>query len=140
MSAPTTPAQMFDLLHAWFGIGTSDEEAGASQPWYRERIVEIAKLKRLMKSRRATLTEVYRAAQYARRNNRPVHATWQVFALIPEAMREHFRVASEAKRAVEKQRLADVVAEALEAGEPGWADRLMRATDTEKAIAEWRNR
>lgn len=136
---PKTPAAMWDELHRMFGLGSYDDIA-ASEPWYRERIIEIAKLKRLLSSRRATLREVWIAAQYARRENRPVHSTWHVFALIPEAMRDHFRAATDAKRGDAAEELNTAINEALEAGDNSWAQRLMRAQDPESVLAAWKAR
>lgn len=135
---PTTPAALFDQLHEWFGIGEYDEMV-TDKPWHRARMVEIGKLKRLLKSRRASLAEVYVAACYARRLGKPVHATWQVFSLIPEAMRDRFRMASEAKRAEAWGDLADAINHALNVGETEWAERMLRAEDPAKVLAEWRS-
>lgn len=134
-----TPATVFDQLHAWFGIGSYDE-ATSKIPWHRARIVEIAKLKALLKSRRASLAEVLIAAEYARAQHRVIHETWQVFALIPEAMRERFRDAATARREERRAELADAIAEATELGETEWAHRLVRAQDSDEVLAAWRNR
>ena len=136
---PQTPAALFDQLHKWFGVGDYDDLIH-DQPWHRARIIEIGKLKRMLKSRRASLAEVYIAAAYARRTNKPVHSTWQVFALIPEAMRDRSEAMRKAKSAAAWVDLTEAVYEALDAGEHEWADRLMRAEDHAKAIAEWRSR
>jgi hypothetical protein len=133
---PKTPGAMLDQLHEWFGIGDYDDIA-SSRPFHRERMVEIAKLKALLKSRRASLTEVWIAAQYARDNGKTPRATWQVFALIPEAMRERFRKAAAGR---DDAGWAEAIEEALDAGEQDWAERLMRAGDKAKAVEEWRNR
>lgn len=127
-TAPKTPSAMFDLLHFWFGIGSYDE-AITDRPWHRERMVEIAKLKRMLKSRRATLTEVYIAAKYARDNQRNIHSTWQVFALIPEAMRERFRAATNTRREEARTELADAIDKALASGDVDLAEQLMRSGD-----------
>lgn len=137
--APSTPAAMYDLLHVWFGIGTYDDIA-SSRPFHRERMVEIAKLKALLKSRRASLAEVYYAACYAREHKKPIHATWQVFALIPEATRARWQEATHTRRAERWRDLDTAIQEALEAGEDAWAERLLRADDHQKAIEEWRSR
>lgn len=136
---PKTPAAMWDRLHEWFGIGTYDEALSA-RPWHRERMVEISKLKALLKSRRASLAEVNIAAEYARRHHQPIQHTWQVFALIPEAMRERFRHATQARREAAGDELGAAITEALEAGEYEWAERLMRAQDPDAVVAAWRTR
>lgn len=138
-TAPKTPSAMWDLLHVWFGIGSYDDIA-STRPWHRERMVEVAKLKSLLKSRRASLAEVYIAARYARQHHKPIHATWQVFALIPEAMRDRYQAAAAARRETAHDDLGRAITEALEAGEPDWAERLMRAENPETVLAAWRAR
>lgn len=136
---PKSPAAMYDLLHEWFGVGTYDDVT-SSRPFHRERMVEIAKLKGLLKSRRASLAEVYYAACYAREHQKSIHSTWQVFALIPEAMRDRFHQATRRRREDAQVDLNAAIQEAYDAGEPGWAERLYRATDPTQAITEWRAR
>lgn len=136
---PKSPAAMVDKLHEWFGIGTYDDIA-SERPFHRERMVEIAKLKSLLKSRRASMTEVWIAALYAREHGKPVHQTWQVFALIPEAMRDRFRLATADRREESDADWVAAIQEALDAGEQEWAERLQRATDKTQAVDEWRNR
>lgn len=136
---PKSPAAMVDKLHEWFGIGSYDDIA-SERPFHRERMVEIAKLKGLLKSRRASMTEVWIAALYAREHGKPVHQTWEVFALIPEAMRERWRDATNTRRAESDADWVTAIQDALDAGEQEWAERLQRATDKAQAVEEWRNR
>lgn len=136
---PSTPAKMIDKLHELFGIGESDDIAG-NVPWHRDRMIQIAKLKSMLKSRRATLTEVNIAADYAAAHGRPVHEVWQVFALIPEAMRDRFQNVRRNAEGVKHAEIEAAVEEAIEQGEHEWAERLMRAHNPGEVLAEWRAR
>lgn len=146
---PETPGDLYDLLQELFGIGDYDEVATPhdadlprAQVWYRARSIEIAKIRSMLRKRRCTLGEVAVAAYYAADEGIPVNASWQVFGLVSDAKR--------AARARDRQLRQDGVLadrnlaaiEAMEAGEQGWADRLINASDQEVAsvIDQWRNR
>ncbi len=132
-----TEAELYDYLQRTFGIGDWDE-ATSEVPWWKFRATEVAKLKAMLKRRGATVQQVVAAAEYARAQGTPVHATYQLFALIPEAMRDHRRRI----QAAGGSQLDDAIAEAVAAGEMGWADRLTRATgpDAVTVLEQWRNR
>jgi len=141
MTAPTTPAELHDLLHEMFGIGNYDDLA-STDPWFRARITEISKLRGMLKRRHCTVEEVAIAAEYARETGKPIHAAWQVFILVPDALM--------AQREERRQRTLDALrhdveaaaSEAYELGEHEWADRLMRASENTAAtvVDQWRNR
>lgn len=142
MSDPTTPAELYDYLQRAFGIGDWDEATADGLPWWKFRGQQIAKLKAMLRKRRATVEQVVIAARYAREHRTPVREHYQLFALIPEAMREQRRQAKEAAQRVWHDDLERAIDEAIEAGETGWADRLMRASgaDAVTALNEWRHR
>lgn len=134
---PETPAELYDLLREYFGIGDWDDSK-PKMPYFRARMTEISKLKAMLKRRRCTVAEVAIAAEYARREYKPIHAAWQVFVLVPEAL--------SAQRALDRQSqpdlLAEAISEAVEAGEMAWADRLMRVGphDAADVLNAWKER
>jgi DNA-binding FadR family transcriptional regulator len=130
---------MVDKLHELFGIGEADDIA-ASLPWHRDRMIQIAKLKAMLKSRRASLTEVNIAADYAYTHGKPIHEVWQVFALIPEAMKARFQNARRQTEGVKYAEIEAAIEEAIDQGESEWAERLMRAHNPGEVLAEWRAR
>lgn len=136
---PTTPAQMVDKLHEMFGIGQADDIA-SDVPWHRDRMIQIAKLKAMLKSRRASLVEVNIAADYAQAQGKNVHEIWQVFSLIPEAMKARFEKNYNRETGVKHEEIQAAITEALELGEDEWADRLMRASNQAEVFREWRSR
>lgn len=136
---PPTPAKMVDKLHELFGIGVSDDIAG-DLPWHRDRMIQIAKLKAMLKSRRASLAEVNIAADYAHEHGKPVHEVWQVFALIPEAMKARFQNARRDTEGVKHEQIQAAIDEAIDQGETEWAERLMRAHNLGEVLAAWRAR
>lgn len=136
---PSTPAKMVDKLHDLFGIGDSDDIAG-DLPWHRDRMIQIAKLKAMLKSRRASLAEVNIAADYAHAHGKPIHQVWQVFALIPEAMRARFQDVRRDAEGVKHEEIQAAIDEALASGETEWAERLMRAHNPGEVLAAWRAR
>lgn len=122
MSAPKTPGELYDLLHERFGIGTFDETT-SKQPFYKARMTEVSKITAMLRKRRVTIGEVAQAADYAHRTRKPITASWQVFDLIPEALR-----AAKAKAPDQiRERLAEAAAEAMRLGRDDWASRLYRA-------------
>jgi len=141
MSTPTTPAELHDLLHEMFGIGNYDDLA-STDPWFRARMTEISKLRAMLKRRHCTVEEVAVAAHYARDAGKPIHAAWQVFLLVPDALKA--QRAARAQRTLDDLHAAihDAAAEAYALGEHEWADRLMRAANSTAAsvLDEWRNR
>ena len=132
-----TEAELYDYLQATFGIGDWDEHI-SDVPWWKFRGTEIAKLKSMMKRRGATVQQLVTAAQYAVRIRKPIRATYQLFELIPDAMREK----RQRERRLDTTDFDAAVAEAVEAGEHEWADRLVRSSgsETQRVIDQWRNR
>lgn len=134
-----TPAQLYDELQSMFGIGDYDDSS--DNPWHRARAVEIAKIARMLKKRHCTAEEVLVAAKYARRTGKPIHAAWQVFVLVPEALKaarlERARDHAEALDAA----IRDAIDDAVALGENEWAARLIRTPRTHVVgvLDEWRN-
>lgn len=131
-----TPAALYDRLHEWFGIGSWDE-ATSKEPFYRARMNEIGKLKRMLTSRKVKPEAVLEAAEYARRHDVPISEFWQLFDLIAKARRE-------ARTGVHDVRaqLNAAAAEAQVAGETTWAHRLYNSDVHAGAqvLAEWEGR
>lgn len=134
---PKTPGELYDLLQEQFGIGDYDERT-SDVPWYKARLTEIAKLKGMLKRRNATPRQMTIAAWYARERHLPIAASWQLFDLIPEAMKAHRTATSVPAHDV----IGSAIDEALKAGETAWAERLARVTGEDAAVVlqEWRNR
>ena len=135
MSEVTTHAQLYDLLQTYFGIGGHDEvlsERHTGEPWYKARMTEVGKLKRLLKSRHVDVATMALAAEYAHARRLPITAAWQLVDLIPDARRE----ARQASERPLSERLESAVSEAIAAGEQEWAMRLAAASSAE-ALEAW---
>jgi len=137
-----TPGQLYDELHALFGIGDYDDLVDGATPWHKVRMTEIAKLKGMLKRRHCTVEEVHIAAQYAYSEGKPITAAWQVFLLVPEALKAKRETARALAQGRAAQELLDAVAEAVEAGDMDWAERLMRTPPqyATGVLDEWRTR
>jgi len=137
---PETHAELYDLLHREFGIGSYDELI-ASPPWFQARMAEIGKLKTLCRSRRATTRQVAIAAWYAKDTRRAIYQAVNLFPLIPEAMRAFNTAKAQQAEAASEVALTEAIDEAIEAGQLEWAERLMRATpdNARSQIEEWRS-
>lgn len=131
---PEGPGVTFDQLHEWFGFGYYDDLV-TDVPWHKVRMGEIAKLKALLNSRRSTTKQVLIAGWFARSTGRPVAQMHDLFALIPEAMRAY----NARQRDLDVGDRESAIADAIEAGELGWAERLARSTDP-AVLNEWRSR
>ena len=141
MSTPQTPAELHDLLHEMFGIGNYDDLT-STDPWFRARMTEISKLRAMLKRRRCSIEEVTVAARYARETGKPIHAAWQVFILVPDALKAQREAVLINGREALRTQLQDAASEALDLGETEWADRLMRAPEATAGtvLDQWRNR
>jgi hypothetical protein len=131
---PKTEAALYDLLQQRFGIGSWDE-ATAKVPFYRARMTEISKLKAMMKRRRVRIEEIVLAADYASARQIPIRETWQIFELVPDALKDQ-RMNG---RADIEERLQKAAEEAMALGRQDWAVRLYN-TDRrsgEAVLAEW---
>lgn len=140
--SPESPAQLYDLLQELFGVGSYDAVANPEPPYYASRMTEIAKIKAMLKRRRVTVGDVAAAAYWAHEQGRPIAATWQVFAAIPEAKRARAEANRQEAKFVQEDRRTAVVREAFDANEHMWAARLINASDREidAVINQWRNR
>lgn len=136
-----TPAELHDELHRMFGIGDWDDSY-SSQPWYQTRMTEIAKLRAMLRSRRCTTQEVLEAARYAEEMGKSIHATWQVFVLVPEAKKYYREVGAQEIRMHLQQQLDDETVAAIAADENEWAERLARTplSHAQEVLDQWRNR
>lgn len=133
--------ELFDYLQERHGIGAWDEATSAI-PWWKFRGREIAKLKAMLKKRKALTIQVAVAADYATEHKRPIYAYYQLFALIPEAMTAQRRQGETARKVELARGINESIAEAIAAGEDQWAARLMRTQVSEApaVIKEWRER
>jgi hypothetical protein len=119
-------AKLYDTLQAYFGIGSYDEHC-EREPWYKARMNEVGKLKRLLKARHVTVETMAQAAEYAHARHIPITETWQLIDLIPDAR----RAAREAAQRPLSARLQEAAAAAVDAGEMEWAMRLSASTSQE---------
>ena len=132
------PGELYDLLQELFGIGDFDDGQGL---WYQSRGVEIGKLKRMLTSRHCTVEEVAEAARYAHGRHIPITQAWQVFQLVPEALRARRLSRAEEEHLALRDARSEAVRAALDLHDTTWADRLMRTPDQhlETVLQEWRN-
>lgn len=136
---PENHAQLYDLLQKLFGIGNYDDVV-AKQAWHNARMGEISRLKALCKRRRATEKQVAVAAWYAHENGHTIRHSYRLFPLIPEAMRSYNQAVAAELRTELTEQIAAAYADAVEAGQHEWAERLI-ATPPENArcvLAEWK--
>lgn len=136
---PENAAELYDQLQEMFGIGSYDEVAG-SEAWYRARMVEVMKLKGLMRRRRATPKHVAIAAWYAKQNRLPIRHSVRLFAVIPEAMRAYAAEVHASEKESMERELNQAIVTAMRTGQQDWADRLMRAESGRAArevLNEW---
>lgn len=138
---PKTAGQVYDLCHAWFGLGTYDDGAGRS--WQQARIAEIAKLKRLAANRQKSVRQMYIAARYCKERRIPVRSAYALFAHMQAALDEDKRRTVEAQMAS----VAEQIAEAIEwerenyPGDDRWVGQLLRAhkdEDRKDVLKRWK--
>lgn len=107
MTDPTSDGQLLDLLHAAFGVGDFDEAGDV--PWWKFRMIELAKLKAIRRRRNISLADFTLAIRYCQRHQVQVSASWQVCGYIADAKREARRIAvpelsAEVNRAIHAER------------------------------------
>jgi hypothetical protein len=88
---PKTDADLFDMLHSLFGIGDYDE--AGTDPWFKFRIREIAKLKAIRRKRSISLADFAMTARYCHQHDVAVKESWQLCGFIADAKREARRIA-----------------------------------------------
>lgn len=131
MAEVLTHAQLYDLLAEYFGLGDWDEMT-SKVPYYKARMTEIGKLKRMMNSRHVDVPTIVQAAEYCHANHVPVIGLWNIIDVIPEARRQ----ARDASRVTLSDRLQAAAQEAMAMGEPTWSYRLAGASSVE-ALEAW---
>lgn len=119
---PTNPGALYDLLQERFGIGSYDESID-KRPWFKVRMTEVAKVTALLRRRGVTIQEVVLAADYAKKHRKPITAAWQVFDLVPEAL----RAAKKRGPNEVREQLTAAAAEAMAMGRDDWSQRLYMA-------------
>lgn len=139
---PSSPAALFDLLQRAFGVGSFDELVNNEPPWFKVRMTEIAKIRSLLKARKATVRQVAIAAWYAQQRHVHVSQSYQLFRLIPEAMRTYNREVARNRSEADREAVIEAANQAIEAGETAWADRLIRVApkDAASVLEEWKVR
>lgn len=137
MTTPRNESQLWDQLQELFGLGGYDD-AFAKEPYYKFRMRGIGQLKRLMKSRSLTITDVWMTAVYCAGDRR-------ILVRTHSELLSHYREAYDAERSrVLQQKQEDAnerLALALDVEtDPAWRSRLMRATpdSRERVLTEWK--
>lgn len=139
---PKTVGQLYDLLHAWFGMGTYDWGDGKTT-WQKARIAEIAKIKRLAAERRKSVRQMHIAALYCREHRKQVRSAYMLFTHMDDALAWDRRCSEEEEMASVAEQIADAVEWELEnhPGEAKWVDQLLRAQkdeDRKDVLNRWR--
>lgn len=136
MTTPvTTAAELYDLLQRDWGLGNYDDVAVPVPEFWKARMSEVSKLKAMLKRRRCTPQEVALASAYAKSQRKTISAAWQVFELVPEAIRASLQEEKVSKRSL----LTAAAVEASNAGQVDWAQRLFAANiaAADELIAAW---
>jgi len=135
----TRDGELFDLLCRDFGVGDWDE-ATSDVPYWKWRVTEVAKVKRVRVARKVTIENLFLAAEYAKVTGRDVRdATW-LYPYILDAIKwDKERAAAGGE--LETQ-MATAVDEAMSAGDMEWVGRLTRANGPARAevLAAWQHR
>lgn len=134
---PSTPAEVFDMIHGLFGIGDYSEDD--PDPWHRFRMVEISKIKAIQKKRRWTCAEFASAARYCHRHGITITKTWDLLPFHGQAAIEDIQNARLRKEAA----LQEAVALERSVGwddSSEWANRLELSSGRgrEELLEEWR--
>jgi hypothetical protein len=125
--------ELYDDLQEMFGLGDPEPDL----EWWQLRGREVGKVARMLKARHCTPDEVRLAAAYAQRIGKHITAYWQVFELIPEALRDQRRrEAAERLHRIEHE-LDEAIEEAIDTQQGEWAERLARARN-QLVLTEWR--
>lgn len=139
--APKTAGQLYDLLHAWFGLGTYDYDGTTT--WQQARIAEIAKLKRLAAQRRKSVRQMHITAKYCRAHRIPVRSAYGLFAHMKDALEEDKQRTVRAEMVSVAEQIADAIEWERDnhPGEEKWIDQLIRAhkdEDRKDVLNRWR--
>lgn len=123
LSEPVTDADLFDLLHRYFGIGDYEWMLD-EDPWHKVRMREVAKIKAIRRKRNLRVEDVALLADYCRRHRKRIGKAFDLLEWWPYAVRERtanerFRTDPELERALEIERARPDGTE--------WVDRLLRA-------------
>lgn len=117
-----TPTDLYDWLQEQFGIGTYDP-GSTDQAYWEYRVLEVTKLKAMIRRRRTSVEELFMAAEYAKAQRIHVRAPFELLGYIAPA-----------KRALRHPRHQDgrealnlAVIEAQASGMDDWAVRLYNA-------------
>lgn len=125
---PRSAGQLYDLLQSWFGFGTWDESDIA---WWEARNVEIAKLKKLITSRRTSVQQLHTTAKWCRDNNVALRGPAGLFLHMGEALKADANARSQAKADEVNAGIAEAIEFEREhhPGEDRWLGQLLRAQD-----------
>lgn len=132
---PDSYAELWDFLVLKFGLGDWDE----SIPYYKYRMNEIAKLKRVMAKRGTTVQQLVLCARYCEQHRVPIKHMFKLFDYYQPARRE------------QREQLVTALARAIEQAisqerehprddSDYWIGRLVRAQGDarQEVLAEWR--
>lgn len=136
---PHTESQLFDYLNEAFGVGNYDDVA-ESKPWFKVRMNEIGKLKKMLRARRVAVREMFLAAEYCRSHEIPVKASQELFGHIGPAMLEWRRNLAIVRNRDAATSVQQVIEEAYGVGQVTFAEQLMRADPAmqKRLVDEWR--
>lgn len=119
---PATDAQLYDYIHALFGVGDWMDADG--RPWHKARMVEIAKIKAIRKKRRFSIADLVMLADHCYRRRRPIRQTFDLLQWWPDAVRE--RTANARSQVdIEIERALEIERARPDGGE--WVDRFLLA-------------
>lgn len=127
----SSDAEAFDLMHRAFGLG--------GEPFYQERMRNIAIIRAMRKKRNVSLAELEAAINFAKERRR-----WVV------GVNDVFRMVTEAKAAERKKRAASSIDDEIQAAieheralpESEWLEILVRSVGAERqeVYRRWLNR
>lgn len=128
---PTTPGQLYDLLHTWFGFGVYDEDD--PDPWYMARAVEVGKLGRLINGRRTSVRQMHITAKYCRDHKVALRGPAGLFFHMQPALDAHRNAQAEAKAAETRAEIEAAIEWEREhrPDSDRWLGQLLRAQDPE---------
>ena len=122
---PKNDAELFDLIHTYFGVGDWDADLdGSVRPWHKVRMAEIAKLKAIRKKRRFTLPDFTMLVEFCHRQRLPVRTTFALLEHWPDAVRDRAANAR-SQLDVEVERALEIERHRPDGAE--WVERFLRA-------------
>lgn len=133
---PTTDTEVYEMLHAMFGIG--DWEEGDVKPWHKVRMVEVAKIKAIRGKRHWTFGDFGMVARYCHVRGVRITKAWDLLAYHGPARLEEINNARLRREEGAQAAAAMELAAALPDSQD-WAGRLTRASGKARddLLHEW---